>query len=214
MRGVPCLIISEEMSKLQLAKRALLSISRLMSEKWEDSKPKLVTETNKHYDLRSPVYGVESCQTIDAVEQAVAMHVELKGVRLVAVDYLQLLNSERGHNRYESVTEISKRLKQIAVKYRVALLVLCQLNREIEKREQKSPLLSDLRESGQIEQDADLILFLQWPYRMDSKQDAARYLVWCAKRRNGPIRVPIVETEFDCERQKFGKYETNLDVEF
>jgi replicative DNA helicase len=212
---IPCLIVSEEMSKLELAKRALLAISKLDSEKWEiGKKTQLEKETNSHYDQRAPVYGIESCQTVDALEQAVAMHVEVKGVRLVAVDYLQLLSSEHNVSRYEAVTDISKRLKQIAVKYRVAMLVMCQLNREIEKRDRKMPQLSDLRESGQIEQDADLVLFLQWPCRMGgAEENDKRYWIWCAKRRNGPIRLPKVETEFDCERQKFGRHETDMDCE-
>ena len=129
------------------------------------------------------------------------------------MDYLQLLNS-RGGSRYEDVTDISKRLKQAALRHRCAVLALCQLNREVDKDRSRNHTnkfrMSDLRESGQIEQDADLILFLEWPYRNDTKEDPDAYFIHCGKRRNGPIRDPLVRTTFNPERQMFGKYNADL----
>ena len=63
--------------------------------------------------------------------------------------------------------------------------------------------MSDLRESGQIEQDADLILFLQWPMKIDPQIDKSDYYIFVAKRRNGPIRKDKLEIHFDSERQRF-----------
>lgn len=206
-RGLPCLLISEEMSKRELGKRALLAISEIDQISWLGHEDALIDEIRSHYANRAKVFGLESVQSIDAVERAVDEYVRLHGVKLVAVDYLQLLSSQHSA-RYDSVTEISRRLKQTATRNGVAMLVLCQLNREVEKRDGHEPQTSDLRESGQIEQDADLVLMLQWPHKYDTptdKTDPLEYRIYCKKRRNGAIRSEVVFTEFHADRQKFGK---------
>lgn len=201
--GIPCLMISEEMSKRELGKRALLSITHLSEEVWASNLPELKGVRDQHYGDRAPIHVVESCQSIDEVERQIDEHCELYETKLVAVDYLQLLGSDHS-GRYDSVTEISRRLKQAATRNQVAMLVLCQLNRQIESREKHEPQLSDLRESGQIEQDADLVLMLQWPVKYDKTVDEKTYKIFCAKRRNGPIRTRCVFSEFDANHQRFG----------
>ena len=124
---------------------------------------------------------------------------------LVVVDYLQLLraNETRGKSQYEQVSEISRTLKAIAKETGVAIMALAQLSREVEKRPDKRPMLSDLRDSGQIEQDADLVLFLfREEYYLSKEkppQHNEKYTDWqgaiadargkidfiVAKRRNG-----------------------------
>jgi replicative DNA helicase len=129
-----------------------------------------------------------------------------KGERLelVVVDYLQLLSSdERGRSSYETVSEISRGLKAMAKDHGVGIMALAQLSREVEKRTDKRPQLSDLRDSGQIEQDADAVVFLvrdEYYLRQDEPdQDSPKRAEWerilsecenklefiCAKRRNG-----------------------------
>src|SRR3546814_7533914 len=78
---------------------------------------------------------------------------------LIVVDYLQLLSATKGKGAYETVSEISRALKAIAKEHDVAVLALAQLSREVEKRTGCRPQLSDLRDSGQIEQDADTVMF-------------------------------------------------------
>ena len=209
---VPCLFISEEMSRTELAKRALLRISEFEASNWGEVKAELHADIDRYHNQRKPIYGVESCQSIDEAERVINQHCELYGVKLVAVDYLQLLDS-KGTSRYENVTDISKRLKQAALRNRCAVIALCQLNREIERRDGRQPKMSDLRESGQIEQDADVIMFLEWPYRNEPKEDPELYQIYCSKRRNGPIRMPLVRTVFNPERQLFGRFQTDLDVQ-
>lgn len=119
---------------------------------------------------------------------------------LIVVDYLQLLRCEdRNRSGYETVSEVSRRLKGMAKDYDVAVFALAQLSREVEKRADKKPILSDLRESGQIEQDADAVLFFyrhEYYVRQDgalsqSEREAAirqcegAIDFICAKRRNG-----------------------------
>ncbi len=81
------------------------------------------------------------------------------------------------------------------------------MNREIEKRPKWEPKLADLRDSGFIEQDADLVLFLVWMCKFTDKCDADDFRVYCAKRRNGPIRHTVVHVSFNPDRQQFGAKE-------
>lgn len=202
--GISCLLISEEMSKAEIGKRALLSITDLAEEHWGTSTSKLEEDICDHYEPRQEVHLVESVNNIDRCEEIIDQYCSVYGVKLVAVDYLQLLGS-RNAKRYETVTEISQRLKQAATRNECALLALCQLNRSVENRDGNIPKLSDLRESGQIEQDADLVLMLQWPLRMNPQHsDPSEYRIFCAKRRNGPIRETFVTTKFNPSRQQFG----------
>lgn len=125
-------------------------------------------------------------------------------LKLVVVDYLQLLSTDgRQRSNYETVSEVSRSLKALAKDNNVAVLALAQLSREVEKRPDKRPQLSDLRDSGQIEQDADAVMFLlrpeyylrqaepdpmspergQWQLDLEACQGAIEFIV--AKRRNG-----------------------------
>jgi replicative DNA helicase len=130
---------------------------------------------------------------------------EGKKLQLVIVDYLQLLSpDEKMRSNYEAISEVSKRLKGIAKSHGVTVMALAQLSREVEKREDKRPQLSDLRDSGQIEQDADAVVFLyreeyylrksepppndgkhpDWQEKLDAALHKIEFI--CAKRRNGP----------------------------
>jgi replicative DNA helicase len=202
--GEACLLISEEMSATEIGKRRLLSVSNVPQEQWvQASVPHMRGEIDEHHAIAAPVYVVENCYTIDRAEEIIDQFCGLHGVSVVAIDYLQLLGARSG-DRYEVVTEISRRVKQATRRNGCRTILLSQLNREVEKRPDFEPRLSDLRESGQIEQDADLVLFAQWPCRFDSDIPEDEYRIWCAKRRNGPIRSPKIQTRFNASRQVFG----------
>lgn len=203
--GVKGLLISEEMSAMEIGKRRLLSIADATQEMWGASiANQLRHEVVEYHKGLEPVHVVEGCNTIDRVEEVIDQFVSVHGVGIVAVDYLQLLTGRHG-DRYEVVTEMSRRLKRCAGTYKIPILVLSQLNRAVEGRQDNEPKLSDLRESGQIEQDADLILFLQWPSKFDPSVLPNVYRIYAAKRRNGPIRTPRIETKFDPSRQLIGR---------
>jgi replicative DNA helicase len=115
------------------------------------------------------------------------------GIKLFVVDYLQLLHStaRRAENRQQEIADISNGIKALAKELEVPVIVLSQLNRELEKDKSRKPRLSDLRESGAIEQDADLVGLLYRPSSgddddADEEQDALPINLLIAKQRNGP----------------------------
>jgi KaiC/GvpD/RAD55 family RecA-like ATPase len=204
--GINCLLISEEMGAIEIGKRRVLSIVTADQERWEASiVPAMREEVGRYHKGRAPCYIVENCNTIDRVDEVIDQFVSIHNVGFAAVDYLQLLKGRSNADRYQVVTELSQRLKQSAKRNNIPLLVLSQLNRSVEGRQDNEPKLSDLRESGQIEQDADLIMFLQWPHKFSHNVDPKNYRIYCAKRRNGPIREPKIETEFNAARQLLGE---------
>src|SRR3989475_10266329 len=115
------------------------------------------------------------------------------GIKLFVIDYLQLLHStsRRAENRQQEIADISNGIKALAKELKVPVIVLSQLNRELEKDKNRKPRLSDLRESGAIEQDADLVALLYKPSSGDDdesavEQDAVPVNLLIAKQRNGP----------------------------
>jgi len=125
-----------------------------------------------------------------------------QGIGLVIVDYLQLVHGRNLENRVQEVSEISQALKNMARELRIPVLACSQLSRAVEQRGTKIPQLSDLRESGSIEQDSDLVMFL---YRPD-EEDRSSVSLLIAKHRNGPTgEIPL---HFRGERTKFYEQET------
>jgi replicative DNA helicase len=131
------------------------------------------------------------------------LHMEI-GLDLIIVDYLQLMSGDRRiDNRVQEVSYISRNLKALAREINVPVLAAAQLSRAVESRRPPRPILSDLRESGSLEQDADVVMFIYRPdqYEDDTtKQNIAEIIV--SKHRNGP--VGSIELVF---RQKLAKFE-------
>lgn len=201
MEQMPCAIISEEMSSLALGKRVVQYATRTVESCWLHEMDRVKSDVKEHFSMRAPCYIVEGCGTARRTREIVKRLHETKGVRLFAIDYAQLLTSG-GKTRYEQITQTSIELRQIATEIKVTLLVLCQLSRSIEGRDKFIPRLEDLKDSGQLEQDADVILFLVWPYRLDTKKNPEEYQVWIGKNRNRPINAPEVDCQFDPTRQR------------
>jgi replicative DNA helicase len=194
---IPTAIYSLEMSRDQLVLRMLCSHARVnahnvrtgfISEKHDF--PKLVNAAGKLAE--APIF-IDDSPSISVLEmRAKARRLAAKeAIRLIIVDYLQLMRSSirKAENRQQEISEISRSLKALARELNVPVIVLSQLNREAEGRDDRKPRLSDLRESGAIEQDADVVflLFREEYYFPDNEDARGKAEVNIAKQRNGPV---------------------------
>ena len=190
-------VFSMEMSGTQLALRMIGSVGRvdqhkLRSGTFEESEwPKLVDAVGKLNDANIHIDDTAGLNTLEVRTRARRLHRETGGLNLIVVDYLQLMSgsaSGREENRATEVAEISRGLKSLAKELKVPVVALSQLNRSVESRVDKRPMMSDLRESGAIEQDADLIMFIYRDevYNPTNEASKGKAEVIIAKQRNGP----------------------------
>ncbi|MBF0328255.1 MAG: replicative DNA helicase [Nitrospirae bacterium] len=195
-RSEPVAIFSLEMSKEQLAMRMLSSESRLdasLVRKGHIGKDKWPALTRAAQKLVEAPIFIDDSSALTSLEiraKARRLSKEHKGIGLVVIDYLQLMRSRGNFERREQeISDISRSLKALAKELKVPVIALSQLNRQVEHRGEKRPTLADLRESGAIEQDADVIIFL---YKDEAHQKGMGYhrdskiIVDVAKQRNGP----------------------------
>ncbi|MFA5072203.1 MAG: replicative DNA helicase [Candidatus Pacearchaeota archaeon] len=216
----PVGIFSLEMSKDQLIDRLISSESNIDS--WKLRQGMLSTEGDQNDFVciqhalgtlsEAPIYidDASSCSVLQM--RAMARRLQAShGLGLIVVDYLQLIEpSNKIINSVQQITEISRQLKGLARELNIPVLALSQLSRAVEQRTPKVPRLSDLRDSGSIEQDADVVLFI---YREDVYQEESPRKgiadIIIAKHRNGPIGR--VELFFDKQRACFRNIETGRD---
>ena len=190
-------IFSLEMSKEQLVLRLLSSVSNIDSQRLrtgfleELDFARIAPAMNSLSEAPIFIDDTPNITTMELRTKARRLQAEV-GVDLIIVDYLQLMQSStttRDANRVQEVSEISRGLKALARELKVPVIALSQLSRQPEMRESKEPRLSDLRESGSIEQDADLVMFL-WREKErgsdDQQTDGEVVKLKLSKHRNGP----------------------------
>ena len=194
---VPTAIFSLEMSSDQLAQRLLSSearidgqkarTGRLQAARWKD----INTASGKLADAPLFIDDTPALSILDLRSRARRLKRE-ENIELLIVDYLQLMQGpRRSENRQQEISSITQSLKALAKELDIPVIALSQLSRAVESRTDKRPVLSDLRESGAIEQDADLVIFLYRPFVYDDKkvdQKGLAYLI-VAKQRSGPTRT-------------------------
>lgn len=209
---------SMEMDKSQIARRMISSTGKIdytalmKSEMRENDWSKITNSLNILYNLKLFVDESGSLNINDIISRSRKLARECKGdLGLIVIDYIQLTSGskiKRYENRALEVSDISKGLKALAKELKIPIIAISQLNRELEKRDNKRPLLSDLRESGALEQDADLILFIYRDeiYYPNSRSKGIAEII-IGKQRNGP--VGSVNLLFKGE---FSSFESNTDV--
>jgi archaellum biogenesis ATPase FlaH len=185
-RGMPTLVISEEMSAMAIGKRALQFLSDIPQESWDKRLEELEESLKWYSESHDKCFIIEAARTVERVEQLVEQYVTEHQVEGVVIDYAQLLSSP-GKSRYEQITNMSVSLRALANKHNIVLLALCQLNRAVESRTHFIPQASDLKDSGQLEQDADVVIACVWPHRVNSSEDPKKYQFFPMKNRNRPI---------------------------
>jgi replicative DNA helicase len=193
-RGTPVGVFTLEMSKVEVAQRLMCAEARVELQRLrtgqlgQEDWARLVKACDTL--TKAPIYIDDTRVTTMLEIRAKARRLKARepDLGLVVVDYLQLLGSGSIEYRVQEVSEISRSLKMVAGDLAMPVMALSQLSRAVESRADKRPILSDLRESGSIEQDADLVLFLyRDEYYNEQSEDQGLAEVILAKHRNGPI---------------------------
>ncbi|MCL6452833.1 MAG: replicative DNA helicase [Alicyclobacillus sp.] len=192
--GLPVAIFSLEMSQEQLVQRMLCAEAFIDGHKLrngtleDDDWPKLSMGVSTLSN--APIYIDDSPGiTVPEMRNKLRRLQAEVGLGFVVIDYLQLIHGRRnsGENRQQEISEISRSLKQLARELEVPVVALAQLSRSVEQRQDKRPMLSDIRESGSIEQDADIVAFLYRDDYYDPESERKNVIeVIIAKQRNGP----------------------------
>jgi replicative DNA helicase len=215
LAGHATALFSLEMSESELAQRFVASQARIKGEDLRRGKvaesrwPKILEACQRLSD--APMYVDDSSDTgiLEIRAKCRRLHAQVEGgLGLVIVDYLQLMRPEGNvDSRVEQVSQMSRGLKGLARELGVAVIALSQLSRAVEQRgrDDKKPILSDLRESGAIEQDADLVMFIYRDeyYNPDSERPGEADII-IAKHRNGPIGE--IQLTFQREYPRFMNY--------
>lgn len=219
---LPVAIFSMEMGSAQLVTRMIGSVGRLDQHRMrngtleDDDWERLTMAVGKLND--APIYIDEGAGLNSFELRARARRLQRKTgqLGLIVIDYIQLMagtSDKANENRATEISEISRSLKSLAKELNVPVVALSQLNRSLEQRPDKRPIMSDLRESGAIEQDADLILFIYRDevYNKDSDQKGTAEII-ISKQRNGPIGS--IRLSFLGEHTRFENFASGHSAEY
>lgn len=211
--GRPVAIFSLEMSREQLVMRMLCAEARIDSSKLRtgflsrEDWPRLTKAAGVLSEARIYIDDTPAQSSLDIRAKARRLRVEVGDLALVIVDYLQLMQGRsRSENRQQEISEITRALKALAKELQVPVVALSQLSRAVEQRKPPRPQLSDLRESGAIEQDADVValIYREELYDEETQKKGVAEII-LAKQRNGPTGT--VELAFRGEYTRFDNLE-------
>ena len=201
-------MFSLEMSKVQLGNRLLSTASGVNSQQLntgnfgDDDMGKLISGLEQLSKCKLYIDDTASIGLMELRSKARRIKYE-RGLDMIIIDYLQLMQGGKAENRQQEISEISRTLKAMARELDVPIIALSQLSRSVELRAEKKPQLSDLRESGSLEQDADIVMFLyrdEYYNREDAENKNIAELI-IAKNRNGP--TTSLHLYFNKETMKF-----------
>jgi replicative DNA helicase len=210
--NIPVLFISLEMGDIEIGERLLCARSRVSGHKVKTGVGlgiEQMKQLTKAYTemCKSGQIFIDSTPARNMMQIAAsARRIKRRShIGLIVVDYLQLVDSDESRDsRQEQIAKISRRLKTMARELKVPVIALSQLNRAVESREDKRPRMADLRESGAIEQDADIVLLLHRPDYYDSNDQPGVAELIIAKNRNGP--TDRVKLTFERELTRFANF--------
>ncbi len=214
-------VFSLEMSKDQLAQRLLSMDARIDQQRLrtgiieEDEWDRIVYAMDTLSESNIWIDDTAGISTMEMRSKARRLHAE-HGIDLIIVDYLQLMQAtiggKRNENRVQEISEISRSLKGLARELNLPVLALAQLSRAVESRQSKVPQLSDLRESGSIEQDSDIVMFIYRDdlYNQESERKNIADII-IAKHRNGPVGE--ISLYFQASQTRFRDLELNPSAE-
>jgi replicative DNA helicase len=214
VEGLPVAVFSMEMSGTQLVMRMIGSVAKVDQLKVrtgriaDDEWPRLTDAWGRLNDASLFIDESPALNALELRARARRLHRQVggPGLGLIVIDYLQLMSAtSQGENRATEISEISRSLKALAKELSVPVIALSQLNRSLEQRPNKRPVMSDLRESGAIEQDADVIFFIYRDevYNADSPDKGVAEII-IGKQRNGPIGT--VKLTFQGQFTRFDNY--------
>lgn len=211
--GAKGVVFSLEMGSVQLVNRLIAGVGRIDSHRLRSGKlldedwAKLTYAVSKIMAMSLWIDETAAVTTADIRATARKASRAMGGLDFILIDYLQLMGSKssKTENRATELSEISRALKALAKELNVPVIALSQLNRSLEQRPNKRPIMSDLRESGALEQDADVIMFIYRDevYNSDSMDKGTAEII-IGKQRNGPIGT--VRLTFMGEYTRFGNY--------
>lgn len=213
--GLPVAIFSMEMPGTQLAMRFLSSVGRLDQHRIrtgrlnDDEWQRLTYALGKLHEAPIHIDETPGLNPTDLRARARRLYRQCGKLGLIVIDYIQLMTSlKESDNRAAELSEISRSIKSLAKELHVPIIALSQLNRSLEQRPNKRPVMSDLRESGAIEQDADIIMFIYRDeiYNPDSPEKGTAELI-IGKHRNGP--TGMVRLTFLGEFTRFENFVTS-----
>ncbi len=213
-KKMPVAVFSMEMASMQLTTRLIGSVGRVDQHKMrtgqldDDDWEKLTDSLGQLNEAPIHIDEGSALNTFEVRARARRLQRQVGQLGLIVIDYIQLMSAPIGkqtENRATEISEISRSLKSLAKELHVPVVALSQLNRSVEQRVDKRPVMSDLRESGAIEQDADVIMFI---YRDEvynpESPDKGLAEILLAKQRNGP--VGMVKLTFLCQYTRFENY--------
>lgn len=214
-QNLPVAFFSLEMTAEELVNRTLSCMSSvngnaIRQKKLNDDEWNRILNSAEVYKTAQIVIDETPAIDISTLKERAKRIKRQYGIRMLIVDYLQLMHSssKRAQNREQEVSDISRGLKEIAKSLHISVIALAQLNRAVDARTVKQPVLSDLRESGSIEQDADCVMFIhREDYYNPSATPTNEAEIIIAKQRNGP--TGIVKLHWEGQFTRFSNLEQN-----
>ena len=192
--------VSLEMTGAQISRRMIASRTKRESREWSENTGELRDDSAIYWQAAGKMFMIEHTRDIQAIERKIGAIAKENEPGLIVVDHAQLVQG-RGSNRYEQMTNVSAACKGLAIKHDCPLILVSQLSREAARSGVAEA--HHLRETGALEQDADVVILVRWPWKVDPEhEEPHRYELKVAKNRNRPIINWNVECRFNPARQR------------